>query len=534
MSGPSSPRVVLAVICASTYLVSLAALAVNIALPTLVVELGATTRDLQWIVDSYNLVFATFVLAFGSLSDRYGRKGALLAGLVVFGGAAVGASQAGSSGALIAWQAVMGLGAALIFPATLSLLTNVFTERAARAKAIGIWGATAGLGAGSGPVLGGWLLETFSWGSVFVSFAVLAGLVLVASAAVITTSRDPAAPRIDVVGLVLSVLGVGALVYTVIEAPERGWLSPATIGGFALAAAVLAVFAIWESRCAEPMFDVALFRDPRFTASSMAVTLAYFALFGFIFLITQYFQFVRDYSPLSTGLRVLPVATAIAVGSVLGVLLAVRIGTKIVVTAGMLSFTAAFLWISTVDPSTSYTVIVLQMIPLGLGVGLTATPATEAIMDAVSADRAGIGSATNDAARELGGTLGVAVIGSVYVSLYAGALGASPSVALLPADARELATDSIGAAQIVGQRVGELAGPAAGQAVLDAATSAFLQGLSVGCVVAAGVTAAGAVISAVLLPARPRATRLRDGSNVAARRGGTSFGAGASPSESGR
>lgn len=501
--GRAGPGLVLAVICASTFLVSLAALAVNIALPTLVVELGATTRDLQWIVDSFNLVFATFVLAFGSLSDRYGRKGALLAGLAVFGGAAVGASQAGSSGALIAWQAVMGLGAALIFPATLSLLTNVFTERAARARAIGAWGASAGIGAGSGPVLGGWLLESYSWGTVFVAFAVLAAAILLASAAVVTTSRDPATPRIDVVGLVLSVVGVGLLVYTVIEGPERGWLAPLTIGGFVGAAAVITVFVIWERRCAEPMFDVALFRDPRFTASSAAVTLAYFALFGFVFLVTQYFQFVRDYSPVETGLRILPVATAIAVGSVQGVLLAVRIGTKIVVTAGMLSFTAAFMWISSLQVSTTYPEIVGQMILLGLGVGLTSTPATEAIMGAVSADRAGIGSATNDATRELGGTLGVAVIGSIYASLYAGGLGASPSLDLLPADARAVATDSIGAAQIVGQRVGELAGPAAGQAVLDAATAAFLHGLSVGCLVAAGVTAAGAVITATLLPARP-------------------------------
>lgn len=500
-----SPWLVLAVICASTFTVSVAALAVNVALPSLVVGLGATTRDLQWIVDAYNLVFSTFVLAFGSLSDRYGRKGALLAGLVVYGLAALAASRADSPESLIAGQAVMGLGAAMIFPATLSILTNVFPERGSRAKAIGLWGATAGLGAGCGPVLGGWLLESYAWPSVFVAFAVLAALTLVASAVVLTTSRDPAAPRIDVVGLVLSVLGIGALVYTVIEAPHRGWLAPLTLGGFVAAVIVIVLFVLWENNCPEPMFDITLFSNPRFTASSAAVAFAYFALFGFVFLITQYFQFVRLYSPLSTGLRILPVAMCIAVGSVLGVVLAVRVGNKIVVTVGMLCFTVAFVWISTATAATAYPLLVLQMIPLGLGVGLTTAPATEAIMGAVSADKAGIGSATNDATRELGGTLGVAVIGSVYVSVYTSNFTSAPVVGLLPAEARDLVDDSIGAAQTVGGYVGVFSGRDAGQAVVDAAAAAFVHGLSTACLVAAGVTTLGALIAWLLLPARPPA-----------------------------
>ncbi|WP_415651084.1 MFS transporter [Rhodococcus qingshengii] len=500
----TSRRSVLLVLCAATLAISLATTAINVALPSLALDFQANNRELQWIVDAYNLLFATFVLAFGSLSDRYGRKGALLLGLTIFGGGAVGASFADSSGQLIAWQAVMGLGAAFVYPTTLSILSNVFTERTEKAKAIGIWGATTGVGVACGPILGGWLLEHLWWGSVFLALAAGAAIAIGVSAAVVTTSRDPSAPRIDVGGLVLSVLAVGTLVYTVIEAPEHGWISAATLGGFALAAALLFAMVMWERNQDEPMIDVQLFTNMRFTAASAAVTFAYFALFGFIFLISQYFQLVRGFGPLDTGLKFIPVAASIAVGSVLGTILAVRLGNKLIVTVGLVLFSAAFLWISTLSESTSYTEIALQMIPLGLGLGLTAAPATEAIMGAVPPEKAGIGSGMNDATREVGGTLGVAIIGSVYASLYASSLASSDAAQNLPDDVRSAVEDSVGGAVIASGLLRTAGEHNAAQTISDVANHAFLDGLASGSYVAAAVTALGALVAAAFLPSRPK------------------------------
>src|ERR1700734_2017342 len=411
------PLILISLLLAA-FLINLDTTIVNIALPALVRQLHASNSQLQWVVDAFNLLFAGSVLAAGSLSDRFGRKGMLLAGLTVFGVASLAGGLMDTPGALIAARCVMGVGAAMVFPSTLSLLTNVFTERGERALAIGLWGAITGVAIALGPIVGGWLLELSDWRSIFFAMVPIAAVAGVLTARYVPNSRDAHAPRTDRAGFALSTATIGLLVYTIIEAPNHGWGSARTLGSFALTAVLAAAFVAWERRTEQPMLDVSLFRNPRFTAASPPVAISFFALSGFIFLVVQYFQFVKGYTPLGTGVRLLPVAASVAVTSIVGTKLAVRVGNKVIVGTGLLLFAAGLLWTSTASGSTSYLVIVGQMLFLGSGMGLTSAPATEAIMGAVPMAKAGVGSAVNDATRLFGGTLGVAVIGSVATSLY--------------------------------------------------------------------------------------------------------------------
>ncbi len=501
----SHRSLILTALCLCAFAVNVDVTLVNVTLPSLVEELGASTSDLQWIVDAYTLTFAALVLAAGSLGDRFGRREALLVGLVVYGAGNGLAALTSSSGALIATRALMGVGAAIIFPATLSIITNVFTERTARARAIGLWGASTGVAIALGPIAGGALLEAFSWPATFLVKVPVALGAIALVLWVVPTSRDPAAPRLDWPGLVLSTFTVAVVVFAIIEAPAAGWASGQTVGLLAAGLAALAAFVAWERRSASPMLDVRLFRDGRFSGASLAVTVGFFALAGFIFLITQYFQFLRGYGPVETGLRTLPVATAVAVSSVLGTQLAVRYGSKLVVSAGLAALAVAYAWVSSASAGTSYTEIAGQMVVLGTGMGLTSAPATESIMGAVSQAKAGVGSAVNDTTRELGGTLGVAVIGSVFASLYGAALSGAP-VRGLPGPAVAEARDSIGGALGAARQLAE--GGAAGSAerLAQAASGGFFDGLQAGCLVAAGVCVVGALLCLVMLPAQPAAT----------------------------
>jgi EmrB/QacA subfamily drug resistance transporter len=494
------PVAALVFICLSVFVVSVDATIVNVALPTLSRELDADTAQLQWIVDAYTLVMAGLMLSMGSLSDRFGRRGWLSAGLALFAITSVYAAQVDSADALIWARAAMGVGAAVIFPATLSLITNIFVDPVKRAKAIGLWAAMVGVGVAAGPISGGWLLEHFSWGSVFMVNVPIAAVAIIGGVLFVPTSRDPAAPPVDVPGLVLSSIGITALVYTVIEAPSWGWGSVHTAAGFAVAVVVLAAFALWERRTPHPMLDVSVFVNRRFSGGSLAVTAGFLTLFGFIFVITQYFQFIKGYSAFETGVRLLPVAISIAVASIVGPRIVERIGTTTVVAGGLAIFAAGLTWASTADAATPYIQIALQMVLLGAGLGLTTAPATEAIMGSLSADKAGVGSAVNDTTRELGGTLGVAIVGSVFASIYSSRLDSSATVSALPAEVRATMERSMAAAQ---QVIGRLPQPVIPD-VRAAVNTAFLDGMQVGSLVSAGIAAAAAVVVAVLLPARAR------------------------------
>jgi EmrB/QacA subfamily drug resistance transporter len=503
-ASAAHPTAALVVICLSVFVISVDATIVNVALPTLSRELSATTAQLQWIVDAYTLVMAGLLLSAGSLSDRYGRRGWLNGGLAVFAITSAVAAQMDSTGALIAARAAMGVGAAVIFPTTLGLITNIFIDPVRRAKAIGLWAAMVGVGVAVGPIAGGWLLEHFFSGSIFLVNVPIATLAIVGGIMFVPTSRDPAAPRIDIPGLVLSATGITAVTYTVIGAPGWGWASWRTMVGFGAAALVLIGFSLWERRSPEPMLDVTVFANRRFSGGSLAVTAGFLTLFGFIFVITQYFQFIKGYSAFEAGVRLLPVAISIALASVLGPRVVARIGTTAVVAAGLAVFAAGLAWASTVNASTPYAVIAMQMLLLGGGLGLTTAPATEAIMGSLSPDKAGVGSAVNDTTRELGGTLGVAIVGSVFASVYSGSVASASALTALPAGLRSTLEGSMAAAYRV---IGQLTLPADRVVAVRAAVDhAFLDGLRIGSLVCAGIAMSAAAVVAVLLPARERQT----------------------------
>ena|SRR5271166_2788917 len=514
----------------AAFVINLDTTMVNVALPALERQLGATTAQLQWVVDAYNLVFAALLLSAGNLSDRLGRRRLLITGLLVFGAASVAGSFATATGELIAARAVMGLGAALTFPATLSLLTGTFVERRERARAIGLWGATAGAAIALGPIAGGWLLDRFSWSSIFVAMGPVALAAVVLAVRYVPGTRGESAGRLDIGGLMSSAAAIGVLVFTIIEAPSYGWASARSLGGFAAAAILLLAFVLRERRSPSPMIDVRIFRNRRFSAASGAVTVAFFTLFGFIFLITQYFQFLRHYSPLSTGVHLLPVATAVAIGSVAGTQAAVRAGTKAVVAGGLLLIAVFYFWVAATTSTTlSYGIISLQMVVYGLGLGFTSAPATESIMGAVAARTAGVGSAVNDTTRLIGGTLGVAVIGSVYASLYQHRMSGLLTAGV-PGGLVQTSRQSVGAGLAVAQHLVASGQAALGQVVNVTTTNAFLHGLRVAAVVAAAVALAGAIAAVALLPSRPPAAAVSGDRTVPASDRETARAEGTAPS----
>jgi EmrB/QacA subfamily drug resistance transporter len=344
----------------------------NVALPTLARDLQATGSDLQWRVDSYVLVFAGLLLTMGALGDRFGRKRALNAGLLVFVAGSVASAFAGSSEILIASRAAMGVGGALIMPSTLSIITNAFPPNE-RGRAIGVWAGVAGLGIVLGPVIGGWLLEHFWWGSVFLVNVPVVAVAMLAGWPLVPESRDPRATPLDPAGAGLSIAALVTLVYGIIEAPAEGWTDPLILGSFGTAALLSVAFIWWELRVEHPMLRMEFFRNPRFSAASGAITLVFFALFGWVFLLTQHLQFVLGYTPFEAGLRILPVA-ALIVAAPLSARLVEGIGTKVVVSAGLVVVATGLWLLSTAEVASGYGLVAWSLAVTGTGFGLTMAP----------------------------------------------------------------------------------------------------------------------------------------------------------------
>lgn len=485
----------LAVLSLSLIVISLDNTVLNVALPSLRTDLGASGTDLQWIVDAYMLVFAGLLLTAGALGDRFGRRRALTGGLVVFGIGSALAALAQDPAALIASRALMGVGAAFIMPSTLSILTHVFPPEE-RAQAIGIWAALAGLGIAIGPVAGGWLLEHGDWHLVFVVNLPFVVGALVAGRFLVPESRDPGQARLDPVGAVLSTAALSTLLYAVIDAPQRGWGDPLILAVFAAAAALAAGLVSWERRTPQPMIDLMLLRNPRFSGASGSIALLFFALFGFLFLVTQYMQSVLGHDALQAGVRMLPVAGGLVVASGLSSKLQHVLGTRALVSAGLVVVSAALVWLSTADEQTGFAALGSAIALLGFGIGMAMAPATDSVMGSVPADHASVGSAVNDATRLVGGALGVAVLGSLLASDYRD--GMDETVQALPAPAADAAAGSIGGAVEVAARLGG----STGQALQDAASAAFVNGMQTSLLVAAAVAFAGALSAARYLPGR--------------------------------
>ena len=421
----------LVVICAAELLVVLDNTVVNVALPSMGLQLRSSISGLQWVVDAYTLAFAGLLLAFGHLGDRYGRKKVMIVGLAGIAVMSIGGAIAADLGQVIAARAAMGVCAAAVFPATLALIINIFTDAKERALAIAAWTAMAGFAIAIGPTAGGFLLEHFSWHSVFWINVPVAVVVLLAAVAVVPESRAAHVGKYDPLGITLSIVGITVIVWAIIEAPHQGWLSAVSVAAYAGGALCLAGFVWWELRSDSPVLDMNLFRIRRFSLPALAIAVGYFSMFGFLFMITQYFQGVMELSPLQFGIHSLPFAVSIAIGAPLATMIAQRIGTTAVIVFGLLVMSAGMFIAGQVKVETPYLgPVLISMVLMGLGLAIVQGPATESIMSSVSLDEAGAGSAVNDTTREVGGTLGVAVLGSIVASIYTTKVG--PKIDAIP------------------------------------------------------------------------------------------------------
>jgi EmrB/QacA subfamily drug resistance transporter len=481
------------VLCLSLIIVFVGNSSLNVAIPTLAKHFDASNSQLQWVVAAYSLVFAGLLFSAGAIGDRFGRKGALQLGLLIFLVGAALASVSSSINQLIACRALMGAAAAFIMPSTLSILVNVFPPHE-RTKAIAFWAATSGGAGALGPVASGYLLGHFWYGAVFLVNVPIIAIALISGRFLVPRSRDPENAPLDPLGAVLSTVGIASLVYGLIQAPERGWASGHTLGAFTIAIVVLSLFIAWELRVDEPMLDMHLFRNAAFAAGSGGMILIFLAMFGVMFLITQYFQLVLGYSPLGASLRFLPMSPIMVLVATRTPRLAARFGAHRTVATGMTLVAIGLLMFRGLDIDTSYLYVLASIVPLTTGIAMAMSPMTASIMSAVPPRRAGAGSAMNDATRELGAALGVAVLGSLAASRYTNSIG--HALDLLPPGSRGTARTSLGGALDAANKLD----PTAARGVTLAAKHAFVNGIHFAVTIAGCLAATAAVVVLRFLP----------------------------------
>jgi EmrB/QacA subfamily drug resistance transporter len=505
-ASPGSHRwrwATLAILCVTLLLVSLDLTILTVALPSIVNSLHATSSQLQWIIDAYAIAFAGLLLTLGSLGDRIGRKWMFLAGLLVFAAGSALSAFASSVEWLIAGRAVMGVGAAALMPGTLSILTNVFSTDRDRGRAIGIWSATTGLGVAIGPILGGFLLVHYWWGSVFLINVPIAALGVVAAIFLVPNSRNLRAKKLDPVGMLLSILGFGLLLWAIIEAPSRSWSAPPMAGALAASAVLIAGFIVWEHRRTDPMLPVSFFRNRRYSAAIASLALVIFGLMGLLFFMTQYLQFVLGFRALQAGLAIGPVALVLLITAPFSAVLARRIGTKSVVVPGLLLIALGLGFLSRTTVGDGYSWCLPFLLLIGCGVGLALAPSTDSVMGSVPKDEAGVGSATSDTSLQVGGALGVAVLGTALNIRYQHLMSALIGHYAVPPAIRDLILGSLGGALQVAARIPG----ATGDALAAAARQSFVSGMDLGLLIAAIIVAAAAALVLAALPQRPRPPR---------------------------
>jgi len=495
----------LGVLCISLLIITLDNTILNVAIPALVKDLHASTSALQWIIDGYTLVFAGLLLTLGSVGDRFGRKGALMVGLVIFGTGSVLSAVAGSSTQLIFTRASMGIGAALIMPATLSLLTNIFRDPRERARAIGAWAAVAGASGALGPVLGGVLLAHFSWGSVFFVNVPVIAVALVGAWRLLPSSRDADAPRLDPIGAGLSIVGLVLVLWAIIDAPQKGWSDSGVLASLFIGVAFLAAFIVWELRSSHPMLDVRFFRNRRFSAANVAITLVFFAMFGQMFLGTQYLQTVLGFSALESGVRMLPMAILMMALAPVAPRFVEKIGTKLVVGIGLIVVATGLAFVATVPVSDGYIHLLVGFLFVAAGMALTMAPATESIMGSLPPAKAGVGSAMNDTTRQMGGALGVAILGSVFATFYRPGIADRLVDVGLTSEQLGRARDSIGGALQVAAELPQ----ASAARVISAAKSEFVNGMHHAVFVGLLVVVLAVIVVFAFLPAHAHDTKVQ-------------------------